>query len=1471
MVNVNKVIEKATPFVREGIETVFDNVGGFIKSAKTPFAKNRRITQIAKDRGYRRAGSGSQQFFPIDLLYLDKTKRGGRWKLKDPSFTKNNKLKIELDKDGIPISHKITPTGNIDKYGRVARRDEGGKIIGYVKPETLKSGLTGTGNYKRTEKDLEQVQKLRDMIYESRRQQEKITDGYIDDFFIQNPDLADPSKINNNVLAQLQDSIPAYEMGTSKGKKIKIDRIKEKLNKKGLYEYRPRFVPEETKELVKNYLLDNDKWKTLSTPQVIEDLNLQGQISPSTLGKLRRTGFGTNKNLSPVGKNRTSLDKARREFNRMLSLKYGGNPQSPVRNRLAQAFSDYMGDAYGVGKKQGYTPQQIEEGFRFVEDTELAFNTPEGQAYQEMFENIQAINKKRLAEINGERVSQGLEPVSFFSEEVADDMLTMGHARLNAETGKIGAFDLSKVEPETRAKNKKALELGRQLQAAIREDNLPAVDRVISEMIERGIRHEVILPNRKFKGVGEAEGLVDTIDDTFVIGGETPEPFPVEPLAKGGMVGENVIEEPMVDEETGILDYLSDKKKQFEDYTGITKMDESLQDFVEDDLGGNPLRVVPMAIGKMLKTPGNIADSIRTKMDETNEMLDIAADLARSEGNEEKANQIQSVKLDGFDKYGNIVTAPLDTFNFLFGEDLGGAFENMFTDDDDTTIPLSGYFTEDGVPVTITADDVPGKIVGAARTLGLTAAEIALTFTPYQLFKLSKLPVSKITKVLKGALNIGIPGAAFSAGYYSLNSEEDIEENRRNQILADIDAAQADKDAAADKARKEQEDLGKSQNPILNKADGGLIGDYLEVGSIPNTTGFAYGGDVTPGPFAESMQTGLEEEIDIQDLDLGPAYEGFDDLDIFEEAQRGGNEPIEVALNLNKVVGNVPKWVKQGKERFKMAMDNILPGNNTPRTGTDVAIVDDVVENVTPLTRSEPGQIFYHQMEAELERGPKVYNSSKEVYDFLNARGIGKVEVIDSEIKPMLEKLEGMGQPITREMLLGVVRESPIRNVKSGGYGFLSDTLDGEMRSLNYSGYKEKGAIPNTDRERVLYVDPQDLRGDTGNLPSSMSPHSFSEPYVIAWSRLSDRELGGAFTGKTTTFADEIQSDIFQASQRVAGKLAAKMRHMADQGIPFDRIQNDLQKEMMQYFKDKGTVFRESMPSASALKVEYDKLVALQNQLRELSRTPVPEITDEMLTAAKGVEAQQTAILDNLVDKFNLDLNKQLYPNLPFKLRDQWADASIKRDIYEAAYRKFVLKDPNATDYYAITPANLVTKRYTQAGSTKTPQADRIADKKERLERWVRNGMEGDIPNSQYPGVGMYEFYGGPGPDVVTENGKHFTSSMEKTLKRIAKENNVKVEVLPVKIGDDAKDVWNVVNKETGEILGTGDTARQADAIANDLLLEGMKIKVDRTKQFDTAPSFGVELTPSMAEAFKAYMASGGYVGDEEIVGAYGD
>jgi hypothetical protein len=914
--------------------------------------------------------------------------------------------------------------------------------------------------------------------------------------------------------------------------------------------------------------------------------------------------------------------------------------------------------------------------------------------------------------------------------------------------------------------------------------------------------------------------------------------------SEGGLVeGE---EDIVVDEDTGIMDYLTDNPL----YNNVIKPIEEARDAKteEYDLENNPQRVLPVMAGELLELPGEAYDALPNWLEGEGAILK----------NLDNPNAPSVALAKAATGLLGMATDPVAQLTKNIGDP-----ERI------TTIPYptwekkedGQYHYKDMQTLELASDNPVAIGIDSLKAVGLGAAEAILAFSPIKLIKLGRNPglVKKVGKFLVN--DLAGPIIALTTAY---KAADVIGSEETQQLHEAVDTVREKTDKIIDEAEIENTqdaaDFGQSQDPGY-----GFTDDYAN-------SGFAYGGEVTPGPFSESMQTGLEEEIDIKDLDLGPAYEGFEDLDIFEEARREGYEPVEVALNLNKVVGDVPKWVKQGKERVKMYIDNILPGPNTPETGTDVAIVDDVVENVTPLTRSEPGQIFYHQMEAEIERGPKVYNSAKEVYDFLNARGIGKVEVIDSEIKPMLEKLEGMGQPITREMLLGVVRDSPIRNVKSAGYGFLSDTFDGTERGLKYSGYKEDGIIPDTNRERVLYIDPKDLRGDTGKLPSSVSSHSFEEPYIIAWSRLSDRDLGGAFSGKTVTFADEIQSDIFQASQRVAGRLAAKMRHMADQNIPFDEITNELQRDMLKYFKDKGHVFRESMPSASALKVEYDKLVSLQNQLRELSRTPVPEITDDMLKAAKNVEAQQIAILDGLVDEFNLQLNKQLFPNLPFKLRDQWADASIKRDIYEAAYRKFVLKDPNATDFYAITPANLVTKRYSHQGSTATPQADRIADKKRRLRNWVEGGMQGDIPNSQYPGVGMYEFYGGPGEDVVTESGKHFTSAMEKSLKRIAKENNVKLEVLPVRISSGKREVFQIVDRGTGEVLGVANTGRQADAIANDIIANSdRKVNVKRAEEFDTAPSFGVELTPSMAEAFKAYMASGGYVADEEIVGAYGD
>ena len=1461
--------------IKEGIETVFDNIGNFVKSAKTPFAKKRRIAQIAKDRGYRHVGSGGDKFFPIDLLYLDKTKRGGRWKLKDPNFSKFNNLEIKYDKDGIPVSHKITSRPLMDYKGRVPRRDQGGKIIGYVKPENVDK--LGTGNYKRSERDKQQIRDLRKKVAENNVKQNIIYNDAINRFFELNPQLDDISKVNFDVLREIRDFIPVAEMGTGKGKKPTLSNLSNTLEKMGKYKKVGKAIDDSVKEKIKNYLLQDDRWKTLSTTQVIDDLNLQGQISPSTLGVLRRNGFGTGNSLSPIPKERASLTTARNRFNSMLTEKYGGNQLDPVRNRLGQAFSDYLGDAYGVGKKQGYTQNQIDEAFKFVEDTELAINTPEGQAYQEMFETLRMYNANKVSEINADRVAQGLKPLSFQDPQLDEVILTMGHARLNPETGKMGAFDLSKVEPETRGKNKKALELGMKLRAAIREDNLPAVDRIVSEMIRRDIRHEVTLPSRKFKGVGEAEGLVDTIDDTFVIGGETPKPFPLEPLADGGMVGENVLEEPMIDEETGMLDYLSDKKKQFEDFTGITKMDESLQNYVEEDLDGNPFRAVPVAISQILKAPGAIRDFFVENQNKVNQDLEENALIQEQEGNTEIANQMRSLKSgEGIlGSYDNPITIG-GGFIDLMTVPLQDGYENMFTDDDYFYNPFTGE--------KFMADTAFKKGIAAGATVGLTAIEVMLAFNPIKIKAIGKLPPGKARAVLQGGADLLANAGAIIVPY------ETKEQNIRDLFGITEDIRSENSESVEDMERAEDKlEQRNVEGNQLDYADGGLVdplppeftGEYAE-------TKLAMGGD--PGQFSNPTPSGLEEEIDVGDYLLDPAYESVQDLDnIFDITRQaedafetdGGfldDQAVEVASRkegLKYIFGEVPNWVRQGKERIQMGIEKILPKTGDELEESLLTRADEIDEGLTPITKSQPGQLFYSKLEAELMQGPKEYKDVEAFKKYYQSRNIPKIEIIDSELERIIEGATKAGQPISREMVLGALKESPIRYVQSKGYGFLSDVLDGEKRGLKYSGYKEQGQIPGSDRERLLFIDPNDLRGDPGRLPPGVSPHDWQEPYTIAWSRLSDRQLGGRFTGKTATFADEIQSDIFQAAQGLAGRLSAKVKYMAQNNTPLNTINNELEKDMMTFFADKGTVYRESLPGSAQLQKELQALMGLQDQLTALKNTPVPEITDEMLEAAQKVRYQQNDIIDNMTEELNLQLVKQLYPNLPFKLRGQWADASIKRDIYEAAYRKFVLKDPNATDYYAVTPANLVTQRYNSMdgfkGSSATPQADRVADKERRIQEWVSGGMQGDLPPSNLKGISMYEFYGGPGDDVVSDTGKHYTSEIEKIMKRIAKENNVNLEVLPVRIGDEQKEVFNVVNRETGEILGTGNTGRQADAIANDIIDNSdIKVIVERANQFDTADSFGIELTPEMAEAFKAYMAKGGYV-QEEIVRPYGD
>ena len=120
----------------------------------------------------------------------------------------------------------------------------------------------------------------------------------------------------------------------------------------------------------------------------------------------------------------------------------------------------------------------------------------------------------------------------------------------------------------------------------------------------------------------------------------------------------------------------------------------------------------------------------------------------------------------------------------------------------------------------------------------------------------------------------------------------------------------------------------------------------------------------------------------------------------------------------------------------------------------------------------------------------------------------------------------------------------------------------------------------------------------------------------------------------------------------------------------------------------------------------------------------------------------------------------QLQPNVPFKNRSEWGETLIKRDLYEAAKLLFQDKKSDAATWYAISPSKLIRDRYRQSGSVATPKSDRTKSMK---------------------GIGMDEFYGGP--DATDEFGKHYTSVLEKALKRAAQENNSIIKIIKVKIG----------------------------------------------------------------------------------------
>jgi len=359
------------------------------------------------------------------------------------------------------------------------------------------------------------------------------------------------------------------------------------------------------------------------------------------------------------------------------------------------------------------------------------------------------------------------------------------------------------------------------------------------------------------------------------------------------------------------------------------------------------------------------------------------------------------------------------------------------------------------------------------------------------------------------------------------------------------------------------------------------------------------------------------------------------------------------------------------------------------------------------------------------------------------------------------------------------------------------------------------------------------------------------------------------------TFADEIQSDIFQRYRKHLEqtkdeyqKLVSKIGETKASDPRFIRDElysSDVNALTVAYYAKHKDILR------PVFRTEQDfvgHIKALQESnaiMKEFAQIRPGMLTEGAMVPVREAQKQRDNVL-KFFDEIRVDPDtlKTLFPNVPFKDRKAWGDVIVKNDLHMAAKRLFVDKDPNAPTWYAITPAKLVASRYGQGGTTATPLAQRAGQK----------------------GVGTYEFYGGP--NATDPNGKHYTSILEQSLKRAANVNNAEFKIIQVGISKPEKQnkVIQIVDLADGQVnviktikVEKGKT-REAMTEATNFINSQPNpttLSTNTTSTpsgFETVDAYAIKLTPEMVLPSKTHMAIGGYVkydpmpNIEEVIGA---
>ena len=359
------------------------------------------------------------------------------------------------------------------------------------------------------------------------------------------------------------------------------------------------------------------------------------------------------------------------------------------------------------------------------------------------------------------------------------------------------------------------------------------------------------------------------------------------------------------------------------------------------------------------------------------------------------------------------------------------------------------------------------------------------------------------------------------------------------------------------------------------------------------------------------------------------------------------------------------------------------------------------------------------------------------------------------------------------------------------------------------------------------------------------------------------------------TFADEIQSDIFQRYRKHLEqtkdeyqKLVSKIGETKARDPRFIRDElysGDINALTVAYYAKHKDILRPVFRTQEDFVGHIKALQESNAIMKEFAQIRPGMLTEGAMVPVRQAQKQRDDVL-KFFDEIRVDPDtlRTLFPNVPFKDRKAWGDVLIKNDLHMAAKRLFVDGDQNAPTWYAITPAKLVANRYSQAGTTATPLAQRAGKK----------------------GVGTYEFYGGP--DATDVNGKHYTSILEQSLKRAANINNAEFKIIKVAIGNPTtnKKVIEIVDMSGGQptVVKTINVKKnqsraaieEATAFINKQPnAENLVTNTTSYPQgFETVDAYAIKLTPEMVLPSKTHMAIGGYVkydpmpNIEEVIGA---